>query len=224
MTGPDGGATYETGWDALDWDDSTDTDPANLAQYCTMGGTTWTAVAGDGDDLPISCVNWYEAYAFCIWDGGFLPSEAEWEYSAAGGSDQLQYPWGSTDPIQGTCPGAACSYAINGCNYPGSLGSCEIAPVGYAWAGAGRWGQLDLGGNLAEWVLDGALPTATPAPIVTYPNPCIDCVDVTNPSQGRQVRGGAFDNAEAAMLPYFYDDGPAAFHQNDTGFRCARAP
>jgi formylglycine-generating enzyme required for sulfatase activity len=39
-----------------------------------------------------------EAYAFCIWDGGFLPSEAEWECAAAGGPDQREYPWGSTDP------------------------------------------------------------------------------------------------------------------------------
>ncbi|MGO9835775.1 MAG: SUMF1/EgtB/PvdO family nonheme iron enzyme [Polyangiaceae bacterium] len=37
----------------------------------------------------IDCVNWYESYTFCIWDGGFLPSEAEWEYAAGGGSHSL---------------------------------------------------------------------------------------------------------------------------------------
>ena len=50
----------------------------------------------------MNCVNWFEAYAFCIWDGGFLPSDTEWEYAAAGGSLQREYPWGST------APGTAC--------------------------------------------------------------------------------------------------------------------
>ena len=100
--------TYEPGWDATDWNNTTDIDPtnANLAS-CTIY-STWTASAGSQENLPINCVNWYEAYAFCIWDGGFLPSEAEWEYAAAGGSQQREYPWGSTTP--GTaCPGRGAS-------------------------------------------------------------------------------------------------------------------
>jgi formylglycine-generating enzyme required for sulfatase activity len=42
--------------------------------------------------LPIICVNWCEAYAFCIWDGGFLQSETEWKYAASGGSKQRECP------------------------------------------------------------------------------------------------------------------------------------
>jgi formylglycine-generating enzyme required for sulfatase activity len=81
----------------------------------------------------MNCVNWYEAYAFCIWDVGFLPRETEWEYAAVGGNQQRQYPWGTADP------GTANQYAIFNCNYPnlanneqGCAGATNIAPVGTA--------------------------------------------------------------------------------------------
>jgi hypothetical protein len=81
--------SYETGW--IPPDDS-NVAPTNENLACSFPNDTWTNTAGTLENLPINCVNWYEAYAFCIWDGGFLPSEAEWEYAAAGGSQQREYP------------------------------------------------------------------------------------------------------------------------------------
>ncbi len=126
-------------------------------------------------------MDWYEAYAFCIWDGGFLPSEAEWEYAAAGGSQQREYPWGSV------APGTASLYAIYDGYYPsGSAASAisvsNIAPVGTATKGAGAWGQLDLAGSVWEWVLDYS---------AGYGSPCTDCADLTS-SNSRVDRGGGF--------------------------------
>ncbi len=77
--------TYETGWDALDWNNATDVDPTDVNLTCDPTYATWTPSVGSYENLPINCANWWESYAFCIWDGGFLPSEAEWEYVAAGG-------------------------------------------------------------------------------------------------------------------------------------------
>jgi formylglycine-generating enzyme required for sulfatase activity len=162
--------------------------------------------------LPVNCVNWYEAYAFCIWDGGFLPSEAEWEYAAAGGSEELEYPWGST------APGAGSQYAIYDCYYPDGTGSCgavrNIAPVGTATLGVARWGQMDMGGEELGWNLDW---------YATYVDPCIDCAYVS-PLSRRVVRGGSFDGNGAGLLP----PDPFADFPIDRfsfiGIRCARTP
>ena len=62
---------------------------------------------GANESLPINCITWYEAFAFCAWDGGFLPTEAEWNYAAAGGSEQRAYPW-SNPPTSTTID---CSHA-----------------------------------------------------------------------------------------------------------------
>jgi formylglycine-generating enzyme required for sulfatase activity len=205
--GVDAGVAYEPGWATSDNGQVAPND-ANLA--CESQFDTWTTLAAQNESLPINCVNWWESYAFCAWDGGFLPSEAEWEYASAGGSQQLDYPWGSTDP------GTTNLYAIYDCYYPSGSGPCTggAAPVGTATLGVGLWGQLDLAGNVNEWNLDW---------FARYADPCTDCAYLTAASY-RVVRGGYFYNDPSYMLPAGRSDDPPAVRSVCIGFRCARAP
>jgi formylglycine-generating enzyme required for sulfatase activity len=206
------GGGYEPGWVASD---NTDIAPTNANLACQPPFDTWTNTAGSQENLPINCVNWWESYAFCIWDGGFLPSEAEWEYAAAGGSQQREYPWGSAAP--GTaCPGTGCQYAIYNCDYPSGLGNCtgvgNIAPVGTATLGAGLWGQLDLAGDVSEWNLDWYASYAR----------CTDCAAVTAAST-RVIRGGYFSGPASFLLPPNRGSFTSSPRYINVGFRCSRS-
>jgi formylglycine-generating enzyme required for sulfatase activity len=197
--------TYESGWIASD-DGNIALTNANLGCGTeTENPETWTAAAGKNETLPITCANWYESYAFCIWDGGFLPSEAEWEYAAAGGDQQRDYPWGAKDP------GTNNQYAIYGANYDND----SIAPVGTPTLGAGRWGQLDLAGEVWEWNLDWYAGS--------YASPCADCAYVTTASY-RVSRGSAFYENAMYLLPSIREAASPSSRISYDGFRCARAP
>lgn len=213
--GGDAGPAYELGW--LSSDDG-NVAPTNTNLGC--GGSTnntWrTDSPGQGDNLPVTCTNWFEAYSFCIWDGGFLPSEAEWEYAAAGGTEQREYPWGSTDP------GTGSQYAIYACNFPRGSGGCapyfptflNLAPVGTPTLGAGRWGQLDMAGEIDEWAADW---------YAGYANPCKDCANLTT-SGVRVTHAGDYASAAQALPPPARANDAPADRNYFVGFRCARAP
>jgi formylglycine-generating enzyme required for sulfatase activity len=223
--GGDAGVAYEPGWLASD---DSNIAPTNASLACGGAFWTWTPTAGSQENLPISCASWWEAEAFCIWDGGFLPSESEWEYAAAGGSQQREYPWGTA------APGTSNQYAIygnggpgsaNDCYYPtGTLSPCtgvaNIAPVGTAALGAGLWGHLDLEGDEDEWILDFS---------ADYVSPCIDCAYLTPTAPGRVVRASSFSPDSGPMSPanrsnFVIPPTPNTYRASYLGFRCARTP
>lgn len=206
-------SAYEPGWDvAWNVDDTIYRIHAAKSSWdsslaCASGGVpaTWTPVSGANETRPIGCVNWYQATAFCIWDGGFLPSEAEWHYAAYGGSEQRYYPW-SVPPNSTTVD---CTYA----NYDECTPD-ELFIVGSLPAGDGRFGQSDLGGNAAEWLLDLNYG---------YLEPCDNCANLDLGSS--RARGGGSLVLASSYLAYS-SRGYASPETTapGSGLRCARTP
>ncbi|WP_437284914.1 formylglycine-generating enzyme family protein [Sorangium sp. So ce406] len=174
---------------------------------------TWTDEPGANEELPINCITWFEAFAFCAWDGGRLPSEAEWNYAAAGGDEHRTFPWGADD--------VDVTRAAFDCTGDGSAArSCalsDILPVGSKPRGDGRWGHSDLAGNVWEWVMDWSHDELL--------TPCIDCVELRRPEGDdpmRVQRGGSFRAPAKDMRVAERDAGNPTDRVNNIGARCAR--
>jgi formylglycine-generating enzyme required for sulfatase activity len=192
-----------SGWDGYL---SSDTAAFRAALGCKASSETWSDAADPArETLPINCVTWFEAFAFCVWDGGRLPTEAEWNYAAAGGDEQREYPWGS---------GIDATQAAHDCLADGQPECAfgDILPVGSLSAGDARFGHADLGGNVWELVLDW---------FDVYPLPCVDCAN-TDVTAYHTARGGSWGSVPAGVLASERKLVMAATRSSEIGFRCAR--
>jgi formylglycine-generating enzyme required for sulfatase activity len=209
-----------SGWDS-GWNGSLAATTAALkaALKCDAMFQTWTDTAGANEFRPINCVTWYEAMAFCAWDGGYLPTEAEWNYAAAGGSEQRAYPW-SVPASSTTISEANASYYVDStqaCRGDGVDG-CTVADFirpGSKPAGNGRWGQADLGGNVWEATLDWYA--------VPYANPCNNCADLASYPQV-VIRGGSLARPVSELRGAYRLANLASARGGGLGLRCARTP
>jgi len=207
-SGKDPNDPLDPGWD-IAWTSRLPPNGAALraAVSCDPSHQTWTDTPGDNETKPMNCVTWLEAFAFCIADGGRLPTMAEWNYAAAGGSEQRVYPW-SSPPNSNGVDGDYAVYA-----HPAG----PLAAGSRSTKGDGRWGHADLAGNVNEWLIDWTSPTA-------YVDPCSDCAQFTyDASSNKLWRGGAYDDTDTSNLHASGNQGSdIASRQAGVGARCAR--
>jgi formylglycine-generating enzyme required for sulfatase activity len=194
-------------------------EPAPRAYSWTFNWTREARAAGR-EEHPINCVDWNTARAFCAWDGGRLPTEAEWEYAARGTAGRT-YPWGNEPPdaTRGNyagIEGRRCSLAW-GVLHEGDDRFCATAPVGSFPEAPSRF--FDLGGNVWEWVEDAWSES---------PQRCWSSRQDPRCSLnvgGHVYRGGSFggpgdENARSAARLGDRPEGRSA----NVGVRCARTP
>ncbi|MBX3228199.1 MAG: SUMF1/EgtB/PvdO family nonheme iron enzyme [Labilithrix sp.] len=168
----------------------------------------------DVPTFPVTHVTWDDANDFCRWDGGRLPTEAEWELAARGRVNNT-FPWGNVYNPHLSNHG---SYADD--RTDGRDGFLGLAPVGSFPDGATASGLLDMAGNAAEWVADwydrdeqqfgyprAAQTNPKGAPFSVY---------------GHVIRGGSYlDGAFKQRAAWRY---AFPFALKDVGFRCAADP
>ena len=187
--GFDGPIVYPGGYEVVPW--TVPSEPAT-----GHPAYNWSPTPAAREDYPINRVTWHTALAFCLWDGGRLPTEAEWEYVARyrpvdGLSPGRTYPWGEDAP---TCDLA-------------HLPACNASRMERVGQKPANGGVFNLAGNAREWTADA---------FQTYDHLCwadqepplftcqIDDVD-------RVLRGGS----------YGHDEVRAAHRQGFTGVSAA---
>lgn len=189
-----------------------DAQPDDVSQWYDFWGSGYSGVELVGGvyqakaqlgAYPVVFVTWNGAVAYCQRYGYTLPTEARWEYAAAG-PDARVWPWGD-EWDQTRCSNSSNSSETD---TPYAVGSF---PTGASWCGA-----LDMVGNVAECCADWYA-----ADYYGY-SPALD---PTGPAQGdyRVVRGGSFLwNQYGCRCAYRSETTPVGVACGFYGFRVAR--
>ncbi|AFM15766.1 hypothetical protein Mycch_0956 [Mycolicibacterium chubuense NBB4] len=116
-------------------------------------GANWRHPFGPGSSVagkeehPVVQVCYADALAYARWAGRRLPTEAEWEFAARGGSTTV-YPWGDEPAPGGQLMANTWQGAFPYRN-DGALGWAGTSPVGAFPLNA--YGLADMIGNVWEW-------------------------------------------------------------------------
>jgi sulfatase modifying factor 1 len=161
--------------------------------------------------LPVNCVPWQSADAYCRVVGKRLPSEAEWELAASGGRSRF-FPWGTTQPN--------CGLAVTLLNNRAGV-SCSTrgpAAVGARPKGASYFGVEDMAGNVEEWVADWYADRyevrPQPRPTMSPSGPAFGVAHV--------LRGGGWMSRPRETRVTARSWGSPNEAGPNVGFRCAR--
>ncbi len=182
-----------------------------MSEHCQIEQTPAGFAPKAGfEDHPVLELSWYGAVAYCAWLSELsgqrwrLPTEAEWEYAAGGGSSNRTIWSGtSTQSKVGT-------YG----NYMRGDPYKETSPVGAFEANA--LGLYDMSGNVREWCQD----RYNKSYYADTPN----AVDPQGPTSGtaRVNRGGSYGSDVKALRVANRDAGTASVRKYYIGFRVAK--
>jgi formylglycine-generating enzyme len=172
----------------------------HMAWWSLVPGADWRHPRGPGTDLsgldshPVVHVAWADAQAYATWAGKVLPTEAEWEYAARGGSDGTEYAWGDE-----LIPGGVHMANV----WQGDFPWQNLAADGYEWTApvgsfpANGYGIFDMIGNVWEWTSDWYATRPAAAPACCGPARPRDAGESDSVAPGgriprRAMKGGSF--------------------------------
>jgi len=184
--------------------------------YCTFS----TTPGGPTDALPVNCIDWNEARAYCLANGKDLPTEAEFEFAAGGGHGE-PFSWGVDPP---TCTEAVFSRSPD--NAPDCLLHGDMHG-GAAPPGSGSLDALalptgkvlDLAGNVEEWMRDDW--NTDEQPCWSRPGVYDDPLCAAGATEA-SARGGSWAVTGGLLRAGLRDYGDKTQWVSFVGFRCAR--
>jgi len=200
-------------------------------------GASWKHPQGPASDVknagqaPVVHITYEDAVAYAKWAGKRLPTEAEWEFAARGGSAGQLFAWG--DELK---PGGKFQANIYQGKFPvaagdtGEDGFKGIAPVGQY--PANPYGLHDVAGNVWEWCSDWYRPdsyarSAAGGGVVRNPKGPDSSLDPVEPGTPKRVhRGGSFLCTDQYCTRYMLGTrgkGEIRSSSNHVGFRCVKS-